>query len=101
MKVNLPKVDDETRSELNIIKAQRKDKSLDETLNYLINTEKQYHLPGHITIVVNSETLDELKKYDCQGNSSWDKILNSIMDEIERLNVVGPKVENKEQENGN
>jgi macrodomain Ter protein organizer (MatP/YcbG family) len=38
-KVQLPKVEEETRTELNIIKAQRKCKSLDETLKYLISLE--------------------------------------------------------------
>jgi len=83
VKVNLPKVEEETRAELNIIKARRKHKSLGETLNYLVNCEKQYYLPEFIKIVVKSETLDRLKKYDSK-DESWDKLLNDLMDENER-----------------
>lgn len=38
-KVQLPKVDDEIRDELRMMKARRKDKGLSETLNYLIGLE--------------------------------------------------------------
>lgn len=40
VKVNLPKVEEETRAELNIIKARRKEKSLNETLDYLISLDE-------------------------------------------------------------
>lgn len=39
-KVQLPKVEEKTRSELNIIKAQRMDKDLNETLECLIEDYK-------------------------------------------------------------
>lgn len=41
VKVNLPKVEEETRAELNIIKAQRKDKSLGDTLQGLIEDSNE------------------------------------------------------------
>ena len=40
VKVNLPKVEEETRSELNQIKARRNDKTLGETLDYLVELDK-------------------------------------------------------------
>lgn len=83
VKVQLPKVEEETRTELNIIKARRKDKSLDETLNYLIDSEKQHYSPENISIIVKAGTLDKLKNYDIDGNSSWDKLLNRMMDELD------------------
>lgn len=88
VKVQLPKVEEETRTELNIIKARRKDKSLDETLNYLIDSEKQHYLPENISIIVKAGTLDKLKNYDIDGNSSWDKLLNRMMDELEKKELM-------------
>lgn len=41
VKVQLPRVEEETRAELNIIKAQRKDKSLGDTLQGLIEDSKE------------------------------------------------------------
>jgi hypothetical protein len=40
VKVQLPKVEEETRARLNVIKARRKDRTLDETLNYLMVLEE-------------------------------------------------------------
>ncbi|MDD5536817.1 MAG: hypothetical protein PHS36_06540 [Candidatus Cloacimonetes bacterium] len=40
VKVQLPKVEEKTRTRLNIIKAKRNDKSLDGTINYLMDIEE-------------------------------------------------------------
>ncbi|HZK71039.1 MAG TPA: hypothetical protein VFD03_05895 [Clostridia bacterium] len=41
VKVQLPKVEEETRAGLNIIKARRKDRLLNETLEYLISLDAE------------------------------------------------------------
>jgi hypothetical protein len=40
-KVQLPRVEDEVRVELNVIKARRGDSTLSDTLSYLVRTEKE------------------------------------------------------------
>lgn len=40
-KVQLPKVEEETRADLNVLKANRKDKTLDATLKYLLSLEEK------------------------------------------------------------
>ena len=80
--VNLPKVPEEVRSDLNIIKAQRKDKKIGDTLRYLIGLNK-----------VKPETQERLKKYGFKGET-WDQILNYIMDEVDKNDQ-----ERKEREN--
>jgi len=73
VKVNLPKVEEETRSELNIIKAQRKHKSLDETLNYLLYHDK-------ISQNMSMSSLERLGKLT-RTNETWDELINRILDE--------------------
>lgn len=41
VKVNLPKVEDETRADLNVLKANRKDRALDQTLKHLLSLEEK------------------------------------------------------------
>lgn len=45
-KVNLPKVDEKTRSELNVIKARRMDKDLNSTLQFLIMLDREDKIMG-------------------------------------------------------
>lgn len=81
VKVQLPKVEEETRAELNVIKARRKDKDLNKTLVYLVSLDKQQYSPEFVTIVLETETLDKLKTLDVENNS-WDELLNVLMDKL-------------------
>jgi hypothetical protein len=78
VKVQLPKVEEETRAELNIIKARRKDKSLDETLNYLLYHDK-------ISQNMSMSSLERLGKLT-RANETWDDLINRILDERDEAN---------------
>lgn len=57
-KVQLPKVEDETRSKLNQIKARRNDKTLDKTLNYLMSLEEKNEFLEHRCTLKEKDCLD-------------------------------------------
>jgi hypothetical protein len=86
VKVNLPKVEDGTRSKLNQIKARRDDKTLDKTLNYLMSLEeKNEYLELRCT----------LKEKDCLD------LIDQKVELIARIEKLGGKGNgNKELENG-
>ncbi len=87
VKVQLPKVEEETRSELNIIKAQRKHRSLDETLNYLLYHDK-------ISQNMSMSSLERLGKLT-RTNETWDDLINRILDEREEADKKIRELENK------
>jgi len=72
VKVNLPKVEEKTRSELNIIKARRMDKDLNETLQFLIMLDRENSILGDF-----KEFLGSLIKH------SWEQ----TEEEIDQLEV--------------
>ena len=76
VKVQLPKVEDETRSRLNQMKARRKDRTLDKTLNYLMSLEEQ------------NEYLEQrcaLKEKDCLD------LIDQRVELIARIEEIGKK----------
>ena len=86
MKVNLPKVEDETRSRLNQMKARRNDKTLDKTLNYLMSLEEKNEF---------LERRCTLKEKDCLD------LIDQKVELIARIEKLGGKGNgNKVIENG-
>jgi len=61
VKVQLPKVEEDIRSNLNVIKAKRKDKSLTDTLDYLISLDLIIqNFPNHYTMEITSDEIERL-----------------------------------------
>ena len=90
MKVNLPKVEDNIRIELNVLKARRDDRTLDKTFEYLLS------LPtlSHKTI----ERLNNHRKWGIKRGDpgeSWDDLVNRILDDRENtpLGFIGRAIE--------
>ena len=96
MKVNLPKVEEETRAELNIIKARRKDKSLDDTLQSLIEDSKE--LVEAKELIKNYEDMIALIRPILAENGSFDEDCKIIWrSESQKLHNLMKGMKEKEE----
>ena len=97
VKVQLPKVEEETRSELNQIKARRNDKTLGDSLNYLIDLDKNKLDLTYDELDIIITTLQEYNYEDIQNGCIGVEELRNCKSGAMKLKTV---MENMKDEKG-